>query len=187
MLKALKATTPLDGRSVTIGKTALWVLADRPLYSLSVPLGGDAEFEAALSSNFGLSRPAAGQFAESEGYRLCGLAQDQFFLMALAPQAPDEAAIKAKLSDAAYVTDQSDSWVALQLNGELALSAMERICPIDLAPDVFTPGSLARTSMEHLSAIVMAENDGGVTLISPISSAESFWHAVEHSLVNVSC
>lgn len=71
MLNALKATTPLDGRSVTIGKTALWVLADRPLYSLSVPLGGDAEFEAALSSNFGLSRPAAGQFTDSEGYRLC--------------------------------------------------------------------------------------------------------------------
>ena len=186
MLNALKDTTPLDGRSVTIGKTALWVLADRPLYSLSVPMGGDTEFEAALSSNFGLYRPAAGQFTESEGYRLCGLAQDQFFLMALAPQAPDEAAIRAKLSDAAYVTDQSDSWVALQLNGELALSAMERICPIDLAPDVFAPGSLGRTSMEHLSAIVMAEHDGGLTLISPISSAESFWHAVECSLVNVS-
>ena len=36
------------GRSVTIGKTALWVLADRPLYSLSIPLGGDSDFEAAL-------------------------------------------------------------------------------------------------------------------------------------------
>ena len=186
MLNALQATTPLDGRSVTIGQTALWVMADRPLYSLSVPLGGDSDFEAALASNYGLSRPKAGQFVEAGGYRLCGLAQDQFFMMALEPQTPEESALKSKMGDAAYVTDQSDSWVTLQLNGELAFSAMERICPINMAPDVFSPGSLARTSMEHLSAIIMAESGGGFTLISPISSAESFWHAVECSLVNVS-
>ena len=186
MLNALQATTPLDGRSVTIGKTALWVLADRPLYSLSIPLGGDSDFEAALATHFGLSRPKAGQFIEAGGYRLCGLAQDQFFMMALDPQAANESALKTKLGDAAYVTDQSDSWVTLQLNGELAFSAMERICPINLSPETFPSGSLARTSMEHLSAIIMAEDDGGFTLISPISSAESFWHAVECSLVNVS-
>ena len=186
MLKALQATTPLDGRSITIGKTALWVQADLPLYSLSIPLGGDAAFEAALASSFGLSRPAPGQFTESDAFRLCGLAQDQFFLTALDPQTPDDAALKGKLGDSAYVTDQSDSWVTLQLNGELAFAAMERICPINLAPAAFPPGSLARTSMEHLSAIVMAENDGSLTLLSPLSSAESFWHAVECSLVNVS-
>ena len=186
MLKALHATTPLDGRSVTIGKTSLWVVAGRPLYSLSVPLGDDAAFESALSSHLGLARPVPGQFHDQDTFRLCGLAQDQFFLMGLKAETPDERALKSRLQDAAYVTDQSDSWVMLQINGENALRAMERISPINLSPSAFPPGSIARTSMEHLSAIVMAEADSTLTLLSPISSAQSFWHAVEQSLTNVS-
>ena len=186
MLKALHATTPLDGRSVTIGKTSLWVVAGRPLYSLSVPLGDDAAFESALSSHLGLARPVPGQFHDQDTFRLCGLAQDQFFLMGLKAKDADEHALKSQLQDAAYVTDQSDSWVTLQISGDEARSAMERISPINLSVTAFAPGSIARTSMEHLSAIVMAEQDGSLTLLSPISSAESFWHAVEQSLVNVS-
>ena len=185
MLKALQATTPLDGRSITIGKTALWVQADRPLYSLSIPLGGDAAFEASLASSFGLSRPAPGQFTESDTFRLCGLAQDQFFLIAQRAEQPDASALAALLGTAAYVTDQSDSWVSLHLKGALALPALERICPINLAPSAFPAGALARTSMEHLGAIILADDEGGFTLISAISSAESFWHAVEQSLRNV--
>ena len=186
MLKALHATTPLDGRSVTIGKTSLWVVAGRPLYSLSVPLGDDATFESALSSHLGLARPVPGQFHDQDTFRLCGLAQDQFFLMGLKAKDANEHALKSQLQDAAYVTDQSDSWITLQISGDEARSAMERICPINLSATAFAPGSIARTSMEHLSAIVMAEQDGSLTLLSPISSAESFWHAVEQSLVNVS-
>jgi len=106
--------------------------------------------------------------------------------MGLKAETPDERALKSRLQDAAYVTDQSDSWVMLQINGENALRAMERISPIHLSPSAFPPGSIARTSMEHLSAIVMAEDDSTLTLLSPISSAESFWHAVEQSLTNVS-
>ena len=186
MLKALHATTPLDGRSVAIGMPALWVVAARPLYSLSVPLGDDAAFESALSSHLGLARPVPGQFHDQDTFRLCGLAQDQFFLMGLKAKDADEHALKSQLQDAAYVTDQSDSWLTLQISGDEARSAMERICPINLSATAFASGSIARTSMEHLSAIVMAEQDGSLTLLSPISSAESFWHAVEQSLVNVS-
>jgi len=127
-----------------------------------------------------------GQFHDQDTFRLCGLAQDQFFLMGLKAKDADEHALKSQLQDAAYVTDQSDSWVTLQISGDEARSAMERICPINLSATAFASGSIARTSMEHLSAIVMAEQDGSLTLLSPISSAESFWHAVEQSLVNVS-
>ena len=186
MLKTLQASTPLDGRSITIDNTSLWVVSGRPLYSLSVPLGNDAAFETALSTSLSLTRPAAGQYHDADAFRLCGLAQEQFFLMGLKAETPDERALKSRLQDAAYVTDQSDSWVMLQINGENALRAMERISPIDLSPSTFPTGSIARTSMEHLSAIVMAEDDATLTLLSPISSAESFWHAVEQSLTNVS-
>jgi len=187
VLKPLTATYPLDGRSTTLGDTALWVIRDRPIYSLSVPLGEDARFEAALQGSFGLSRPAPGASTVSANgdCRLCGLAQDQFFLIAQRAEQPDASALAALLGTAAYVTDQSDSWVSLHLKGALALPALERICPINLAPSAFPAGALARTSMEHLGAIILADDEGGFTLISAISSAESFWHAVEQSLRNV--
>ena len=109
MLKALQASTPLDGRSITIDNTSLWVVSGRPLYSLSVPLGNYAAFETALSTSLSLTRPAAGQYHDADAFRLCGLAQDQFFLMGLKAETPDERALKSRLQDAAYVTDQSDS------------------------------------------------------------------------------
>ncbi|MDB2403521.1 sarcosine oxidase subunit gamma [bacterium] len=186
MPKALQAITPLDGRSITHGGTALWVVRDRPLYSLSVPLGGDQAFDQALMNRFALPRPKPGQFLDAGAFRLCGLAQDQVFVMGLEPTRPAATSLAQELGGAAYVTDQSDAWVSLHLNGDLSLAALERICPINLNPSAFPTGSLARTSMEHLSAVVMADSDQGFILISAISSAESFWHAVETSLTNVS-
>lgn len=187
MLKALQATAPLQSRAVTIGETSLWVVANRPLYSLSVPLNEDAAFDTALGHRFGIdSRPAPGQFSQQDGFRLCGLARDQLFVLGVHSGEPDAAKLAQEVGTAAYVTDQSDAWVMVEIKGARAFSALERLCPVNLAPHAFPAGSLARTSMEHLSVIIMAEPDGGFSLLSPISSAESFWHALETSLVNVS-
>ncbi len=189
--KSLTASRPLDGRSLSVGGTSLWVVADRPIYSLSVPLGGDEGFDRALSVHFGVSeRPEAGRFCdgvtdENGAFRLCGLARDQVFALALQPGKADARTLAQGVGDAAYVTDQSDAWVVVSLRGPLAFAAMERICPVNLAPSIFLPGSLARTVMEHLSVIIVADLEGGFMMLSPLSSAESFWHALETSLANV--
>ena len=112
---------------------------------------------------------------------------DQVFIL-FAPPHPDRAVetVRAALGPAAYVTDQSDSWAMLRIAGAGIRAALERICPLDLDDEVFPQGRVARTAMEHLSAIILRDGEDSFLLMSPRSSARSFLHAVELSAENVS-
>jgi sarcosine oxidase subunit gamma len=62
---------------------------------------------------------------------------------------------------------------------------LERICPIDLHPQAFAVGAVARTLMDHLNVIILREGGDTFLLMSARSSARSFWHAVETSIRNI--
>lgn len=81
-----------------------------------------------------------------------------------------------------YLNDQSDSWVMLRVAGAGVRRALERLCPLDLHPDAFAPGAVARTVMEHLAVIVLHEAEDTFVLLSPRSSAASFLHEIETSV-----
>lgn len=183
------ARSPLDGYARTIGGVALAEETGFALVSAAVPQGGDDAFAAALAEGFGAKRPATG--ASARGDRLAalvlGMQPDQVFIL-FTPPDPDRAAgtVSAALGPAAYVADQSDSWVMLRIAGAGVRAALERICPLDLDDAAFPEGRVARTAMEHLSAIVLRDGADSFLLMSPRSSARSFLHAVEISLENLS-
>ncbi|MGB0854253.1 MAG: sarcosine oxidase subunit gamma [Pikeienuella sp.] len=182
----LIATTPLGGFSATFSGTALAEVTDLALVSLACPLGGEAALDTALADGLSLSRPAAGGSIQKDGQRLIWTTPDQM-LLAFEHDGPDAAAVIAgKLGEAAYLTDQTDNWCALSLNGPLARAALERICPVDLHPDAFAENAAARTVMEHMGAIIVRTGPDEFLLLSASSSAGSFLHAVETSLKNVS-
>ena len=54
-----------------------------------------------------------------------------------------------------------------------------------LYPDAFVEGAAARTVMEHLGVLILRTGPDAYLLLSASSSAGSFLHAVETSLVNV--
>ena len=186
---ALTVRTPLDGYAGTFGNVALAEAAGLSLVSATVPHGGDAAFAAALAGGFGASRPATGDSAPGDrlGARILGMQPDQMFILFEAPD-PDRAAefVSAALGPAAYVTDQSDSWVMLSAAGSGVRAALERICPLDLADEAFPEGRVARTVMEHLAVIILRDDADSFLLMSPRSSARSFLHAVELSVLNLS-
>lgn len=91
--------------------------------------------------------------------------------------------IQDTLNSTAYLTNQSDSWAVLDINGELTLPALERLCMLDM--DAVDTGSVARTVMEQLAIIIERTDTERVRLFSPRSSAGSFLHAVTTSLENV--
>ena len=89
------------------------------------------------------------------------------------------------LSKNSYLTLQTDAWVCIRISGPSALKALERICPINLDPEIFLKDYIARTITEHLGSIVICENPNSYLLMSASSSAKSFLHALEVSLKNV--
>ncbi|MCY3670220.1 MAG: sarcosine oxidase subunit gamma [Alphaproteobacteria bacterium] len=187
---ALTARTPLDGYARAFGGVALAEAAGLSLVSAAVPNGGDDAFAAALVEGFGASRPSTGESVSGDrfgGARILGMQLDQVFILFEAPD-PDRAAetASAALGPAAYVTDQSDSWAMLRIEGVGVRAALERICMLDLDDAAFPEGSVARTVMEHLAVIVLRDGADSFLLMTPRSSARSFLHAVELSVANVS-
>lgn len=181
----LTATPFLGGYSRDFGATSLTEITDISLLSIAQPLDGRAGLTKAINATWGLALPDPGHSALSKDSKttvLC-LGADTFFAII---EGNDTARAAAQmLGSFAYTTDQSDNWVALRLSGELAHAALERICPIDLHPTVFPTGAFARTSMEHLGVIILRESENIFLLLSASSSAGSFLHAIETSLIYV--
>jgi sarcosine oxidase subunit gamma len=102
-------------------------------------------------------------------------------MMLIFPHAlPDaERVVEGKLGGAGYTTDQSDSWVVLEISGPDTLAALERLCPLNTA--TMPENGYGRTTMEHMGAAILRLADDRFLLMSASSSARSFLHAVETS------
>jgi len=116
--------------------------------------------------------------------RIMRLGQDQLFALFAHDGAETCQVINAKLGGVAYLTDQSDVWVALELSGVRARRVLERIAMVDLHADAFGVGDLARTSTEHLGTIIVRTGPDVFLLLSAASSARSLLHGVEVSINN---
>ena len=60
----------------------------------------------------------------------------------------------AKLAGIAAVTDQSDGWVVLRLEGADAEGTLARLTPLDLRLSVFKRGHTARSELQHMMASI---------------------------------
>ena len=181
----LTARPPLGGFAHDFGEANLAEITDHALVSLATPNGGEKALDATLKKAFKCALPAPGQSTASGKMRVLGLQRDQVFLFFAHDGDRAMEAVAGKLGEAGYYTDQSDSWVMLRLAGPMSRSALERICPLDLHPDVFTVGTVSRTVMEHLGTIILRDGEDSFVLMSARSSAKSFLHAVETSIRNV--
>lgn len=176
----------LGGYGRDFGAATLDELPTLAIVSIARPLGGEAALAAAFRDGFGTEPPEPGASALSADgrVRFLRLSPDQTFAL-FEHDGPDAARlVGARLGDAAWLTDQTDAWVALRLRGPASRAALERICPIDLDPESFPEDRFARTVMEHLGAIVLRAEPDGFLLLAARSSAASFLHAVETSIRN---
>ena len=176
---------PLAGYDRDFGHLRLRAPADLSLVAVALPLGGEKAAKAAITSAWGVDIPAPGTSAESkDGTRLIWSAPDQLF--ALFERATPDAGqfVARRLSDAVYVTDVTDGWVAIEVSGHGSRAALERICPVDLHPDAFGEGDAQRTVMEHLGVLILRTGKDCFLLLSASSSADSFRHALEVSAKN---
>ncbi len=183
----LEAISPLGGFDKTINDVRIREITGFGLVSLAVPLGGQKAFETAVRKLSGCALPDPGHFARNAGKTnlLIWTMADQFFLLTDSDEPMQEIGLRARLKTAAHVADQSDGWVILEVSGNRAIGALERICPIDLHRDVFTEGSAARTVMEHLGVMILRVSKDGWWLMSARSSSYSFLHAIEQSAKNL--
>lgn len=183
----LTAAPALGGCRQRFDGIVLEELPDLAIVSIATPLDGEQALTDAVNDGFGTTMPKVGGSSLSHDgrTRFLGMAPDQIFAVFTHDRPDAREVVDETLAGTAYITDQTDVWVALHIEGPGARAALERICPIDLHPDAFAEGAAARTVMEHLGTIVVRDGMDSFLLLSARSSADSFLHAVETSIRNV--
>ena len=186
---ALNPTTALSGYNNDFGNVTLNEVTGKALVSIAVSAGNKMRLSKALQKGFGLKIPKVGSSTNSGNGKstLLGMQSDQMFMLFDHDSNEGHEAVTlvtTKLGDAGYYTDQSDSWTMIEISGEGARPALERICMIDLHQKAFRVGSFARTTMEHLGTIIYLPSKDSFLVMGARSSAKSLLHALEVSIQN---
>ena len=184
---ALKSISPLNGYSRNFKENLLEEVVGMEVISIATSVENKDFLNKQLIEIFNLELPVPGKsYLTSNGLsRLMGLSLDQWLIVSVDQEYELKSLLENSLSNKSYVTLQTDAWVCIRISGRSALKALERICPVNLDPDLFLKDYIARTVMEHLGSIVICENPNSYLLMSASSSAKSFLHALEVSLRNV--
>ncbi len=204
---SLTAQSPLGGYEMITDGTSLIEVTGLSMVSVAPLAGSQTAFQTAMAKLFktgktsetgktgkiGNPKPNATMALDRSGKPRCILmpsAQNQWFLCfdddGTNPIDAAKALLGKSLSKQMAMTDQSDSWVILALSGLHSRQTLARICPIDCSASAMPIGTTARTSMEHLGAIITRRPDEGdhqpcFWLLSARSSATSFLHAITGS------
>ena len=166
----LTATTPCAGMlPLNIGGLHLTEAAPGHLTAIA-PGPGCA---AAMKAAHGLDLPGPGQSTGDPAARVIWFGRAHVLLMG---PAPDPA-----LADHAALTDLSDGWAVVRLDGAGAADVLARLTPLDLRPRAFAPGQTARTELFHMqvsltrlppdSFLIMVFRSMAQTLVHDLRSA----------------
>ncbi|MCB1390885.1 MAG: sarcosine oxidase subunit gamma [Rhodobacteraceae bacterium] len=161
----------MTGLPLTIGTTTLSAFDPGPVASIAPYPGRD------LSSALAPLRfPRPGEVVDDGNRRLIWAGRAMAFLTGGA--APDLAGLAA-------VTDQTDGWAWAKLEGRMASAVLARLCPLDLRPAAFPVGTSARSTLQHLPALLVRVGDEAFQLASFRSMAGTLVHEIAAAMKNV--
>ena len=142
---SLIAKTPCEGLlPLTVGRCTLAEVLPGAITSIMPAKGQETAVSDAIKAAHGMVFPAAGRATGRDGARLIWSGQGQALLVGPASGPIDGAA----------VTDQSDAWAVMRLEGEEAEDVLARLVPVDLRAAVFKRGHTARTMLFHMSCSI---------------------------------
>lgn len=141
----LVAKTPCAGLlPLEIGGVTAREAAPGAMTAIAPYKGQDKALSEALKAAHGMAAPAPNRATGKEGARALWFGQRMILLMG---PAPDEG-----LARHAALSDQSDGWAVVRLEGAGARDVLARLVPIDLRDDAFRRGHTARTDLRHMMA-----------------------------------
>lgn len=145
---------------------------------MSVARGDRDRLDKACEKHVGTALPPDRRFVETDkGLRILWAGDRQWFVIG------EGAHVPPAIARLAAVTDQSDGWVAMRVAGERTRAVMERLCLVDLDPAAFPTGTVARTPIEGMHALIACDDAeaAACTILFQRSSARSFVDHFRHA------
>ena len=181
------AESPLGGVEIEMDGFNITEVTDKSLVMVALPREKFSEVESSIDQSCGLKLPEMERSTESKdsSITLWRLQKNQVLAYFTYKGNDAESHLSSRLSAPAYYTDQSDTWAMIRVSGVRSRDVLERICPIDLSPEVFPVGGVSRTIMEHIGTIIFRDGDDSYVLLTMRSFGRSMLHAIEVSAENV--
>lgn len=176
-LPPLEARHPLAYLAAEIGRSTLRVVVTKELLAIDYAAWMQQQLTAALGP---LPEPGRSvDYGSRQSLLWSGVGQ----LMSYAHETTiGEAALSEKIATAGYVTDVSDGWIALELEGPDAQARLDLITMPDLSTDNFGVGAVTSTVLNHIRVLIWRQASERLVLLSAASSAESFLHSLRAGL-----
>ncbi len=172
-MASLIARSPFDGLLPLSYGSVEVTEVDLGTITSVAPFSGQTEaVSKALAKTVGCSLPPVGAFSETGTTRIAWSGLDQWFVMS-------EAAVSVP---GAALTDQSDAWASVMVSGGDARDVMNRMVPIDLRPEVFEVGHVARTMLGHMSCLLMRVGADQYVVLVFRSMAASAAHDLDRAM-----
>ena len=174
----LIANTSLDNLApMTIGTVTLSEIDTGPITSISAYKGQDKALSAALKVAHGIAAPAPNRTTGRGGARAIWFGREQIILVGIDAD--------TGLVGHGALTDQSDGWTVVQLQGAGAADVLARLTPVDLRPAVFKRGHTARTDLMHMAASITRTNDDAFMIMVFRSMAGTLLHDLQRAMEGV--
>ncbi|MEC8728186.1 MAG: hypothetical protein VXX58_05340 [Pseudomonadota bacterium] len=186
MVSPLTATSPLSAFTLKAPDAECKEQTGVAIISVSMAKSGARKLATAFKNLYGVALPKPGQYVMIKDGMILSSARDQFFVCQKATPETLLKTLTKQCSGAASMTDQSDAWAQIILSGAACPAIMERLCHIDTSVAAFPIGSVARTSIEHMGAIIArikpaARQNDAFLILTPRSSAGDMAHALAHT------
>ena len=173
-----KAQPPCAGLlPVTVGDLRLTEVVPGRMTSLAPYRGATGALSAAMQAAHGVAWPEPGRMTEQPAARSLWFGREMALLIG---PAPDES-----LAAHAALTDQTDAWAVVHLEGRQAAEVLARLCPLDLREAVFAPGHTARTDVAHMAGSVSRLGPQTWQIMVFRSMATTLVHEVEIAMARV--
>ena len=170
---SLIARSPCEGLlPLQAGTTTLTELLPAAITSVAPQRGADM---AAFKSATGAAFPAPNRATGKEGARAVWSGPGQCFWLG------------AQLADLKgfALTDQSDAWAVMRLEGADAEQVLARLTPIDLRKSTFKRGHTARTLLGHMACSITRAKDNAFDIMVFRSMAVTAVHELDVAMKSV--
>jgi heterotetrameric sarcosine oxidase gamma subunit len=169
----LIAKSPLSGTTpITLGGLRLSELMLGPITSIASLPGQHKAVTKALKP-LGLTFPGPNTFTSAADAKLVWTSRNQAFLIGIAAPATVQGAA---------LTDQSDGWAGLRIEGPTASDALMRLYPLDLRLQSFPVGNAVRAPVNHMQSVLMRTAPYAFDLLVFRSMARTAWHEIEAAM-----
>lgn len=174
----LMAKSPCEGLlPVTHGGVTLSEVEMTHLTSVAAFKGQDKELSSAMKAAHGMAFPSINRATGKDGARAVWFGQGQAMLVG--PKAD------AALGAHGAMTDQSDAWAIVRLEGAGAEDVLARLVPLDLRQSGFKRGHTARSQLQHMMVSITRVGDNAFQIMAFRSMAKTLVHDLETAMQGV--